>query len=432
MEAVRPVRVCSRTLLLVSSVLTWTGCALPTTDRDGDGLADERELLLGTNPDEPDTDHDGLLDGEEILGGTSPLSRDSDLDGLPDGDDPTLDPPSERPGPISTGNDVEPNDDFATATALSPRRDDQLVLEGRVAVRGDVDVFAIGARSIGDRILVGFHPTETGRPATVAVFDARERLVALLHGRASGTAADVVGVTFRRNTTNVFLAVSHASDAVAPGSYRLDVSVEREEPLSVAAPQTLLLNFGGATLSMPILDARVIAPFDAGEVATEFAGQDLFFKQTIVETVRENFAAFSVEVRTSDDAEPLPASGVSTILFGSFSPRAFGASEGVDVLNTNRCDDGVVFTETFQPFAFGFAPSAEAVAVAMGNVASHEAGHLLGLSHVTDPTALMDELSPGVHLLSDQEFRRAPLAPSVFPIGLQDAELLLSETVGAR
>ena len=432
MEAVRPVRAGLRTWFLVSLVLTWAGCALPTDDRDGDGLTDERELLLGTDPDEPDTDQDGLLDGEEILGGTSPLSGDSDLDGFPDGDDPTLDPPSERPGPISTGNDVEPNDDFATATVLLPRRDDQLLLEGRIAFRGDVDVFAIGPRSVGDRILVGFHPTETGRPATVAVFDDLERLVAVLHGQASGAAADVVGVTFRRNTTDVFLAVSHAPDAIAPGSYRLAVSVERDLGIPIAASQTILLNFGGATLATPLLDAQVIAPFDAGEVAEEFAGQDLFFKQTIIDTVRENFAAFHVDVRNSDDAEPTPASGVSTIVFGSFSPIAFGASEGVDVLNRDRCDDGVVFTETFKPFAFGFSPSAEAVAVAMGNVASHEAGHLLGLNHVIDPTALMDELSPGVHLLSDQEFRRAPLAPSVFPIGLQDAALLLSETVGAR
>ncbi len=55
-------------------------------DSDGDGLSDEDEAALGTDPDDPDTDNDGLSDGEEVhQHGTDPLAADSDGDGIDDG-----------------------------------------------------------------------------------------------------------------------------------------------------------------------------------------------------------------------------------------------------------------------------------------------------------------------------------------------------------
>jgi len=60
----------------------------PFHDSDGDGLSDQEEGLLGTNPDDPDSDDDGLSDGYEIAIGTYPLDSDSDDDGIADGDDP--------------------------------------------------------------------------------------------------------------------------------------------------------------------------------------------------------------------------------------------------------------------------------------------------------------------------------------------------------
>ncbi|MFN3203019.1 MAG: OmpA family protein [Bradymonadia bacterium] len=56
-------------------------------DRDGDGLTDGEEIILGTDPDNPDTDGDGILDGREVNGQnpTNPLDADSDDDGLCDG-----------------------------------------------------------------------------------------------------------------------------------------------------------------------------------------------------------------------------------------------------------------------------------------------------------------------------------------------------------
>lgn len=55
-------------------------------DSDGDGLLDDEEAQIGTDPYDPDTDKDGLSDGEEVKSyQTDPLNPDTDWDGLKDG-----------------------------------------------------------------------------------------------------------------------------------------------------------------------------------------------------------------------------------------------------------------------------------------------------------------------------------------------------------
>jgi hypothetical protein len=55
-------------------------------DIDGDGLTNQQEAALGTNPGNPDSDGDGLSDGQEVnVNGTNPLMFDTDGDGLSDG-----------------------------------------------------------------------------------------------------------------------------------------------------------------------------------------------------------------------------------------------------------------------------------------------------------------------------------------------------------
>jgi len=55
-------------------------------DADDDGLTNDQEVQLGTDPNNPDTDLDGLTDGDEVnIYGTDPLDVDTDDDGLSDG-----------------------------------------------------------------------------------------------------------------------------------------------------------------------------------------------------------------------------------------------------------------------------------------------------------------------------------------------------------
>ena len=53
--------------------------ALGSDDEDGDGLSEDEEDNLGTDPCNPDSDSDGVSDGEEVERGTDPLV-DEDLD----------------------------------------------------------------------------------------------------------------------------------------------------------------------------------------------------------------------------------------------------------------------------------------------------------------------------------------------------------------
>lgn len=68
----------------VGNVLFGTGTS-SGLDSDGDGLTDDEERRIGTNPFNADTDGDGIPDGEEILLGTDPLRADTDGDGIIDG-----------------------------------------------------------------------------------------------------------------------------------------------------------------------------------------------------------------------------------------------------------------------------------------------------------------------------------------------------------
>ncbi|NYE38731.1 hypothetical protein F4692_003882 [Nocardioides cavernae] len=68
-----------------ADTVTFTVVAAPG-DADGDGLPDQQEGALGTNPTNPDTDGDGLTDGQEVTTTkTDPLKPDTDADGLTDG-----------------------------------------------------------------------------------------------------------------------------------------------------------------------------------------------------------------------------------------------------------------------------------------------------------------------------------------------------------
>jgi hypothetical protein len=71
-------------------------------DSDQDGLSDQQETLLGTDPATADTDGDGLLDGEEVLmHGTNPAAIDSDGDGSADGEEVALGSSPADPGSIN-------------------------------------------------------------------------------------------------------------------------------------------------------------------------------------------------------------------------------------------------------------------------------------------------------------------------------------------
>jgi hypothetical protein len=83
-------------------------------DRDGDGLSDEQEVMLGTEATNPDTDGDGLIDGAEVLRhGSNPVTNDTDGDGVADGTEVAL-----GTSPTDPGNGTSPG--LVTPGAAAP------------------------------------------------------------------------------------------------------------------------------------------------------------------------------------------------------------------------------------------------------------------------------------------------------------------------
>lgn len=75
-------------LIVPTPVPDATVPAPPAVDTDGDGLSDEEEYAIGSDPLNRDYDADGILDGDEVyIYGTDPLNNDTDGDGLFDGDE---------------------------------------------------------------------------------------------------------------------------------------------------------------------------------------------------------------------------------------------------------------------------------------------------------------------------------------------------------
>ncbi len=73
-------------------------------DTDGDGLSDQQEYDLGSDPFDSDSDDDGLNDGKELELGTDPNKADSDGDGFTDGDE------------VAAGTDPNNADSIPSAT----------------------------------------------------------------------------------------------------------------------------------------------------------------------------------------------------------------------------------------------------------------------------------------------------------------------------
>lgn len=344
------------------------------------------------------------------------------------------------PGSTSTNEDLaEPNDTFARAVEVTFDESGKVALAGSIGSRGDIDVFKLGALEAGTMITVDAATTTSVLDITVAVFDADENLVYANddRGGSSGRALDSYVLWTTRHASDPYYLVVAASAFAASGqmtgSYTIDVETVPNMGVPPPAGQTILLDFSGAFVDSPVLGRFQLDAFDAAKISADYAGQTDRMKQLIADAVRQNFERFDVTIYTTDDNVTLDPSTTSTVYLGGYDSQVFGLSEDVDEYNADPSDDAIIYTESFNPDqVFTFTPTVEEMAVAIGNIAAHEAGHLLGLFHVSDDTALMDATSPADAFIQDQEFKRAPLSGDVVDIGSQDAAALLYEIVGSK
>lgn len=338
---------------------------------------------------------------------------------------------------VGTGG--EPNGSFDRAIHALFDSASVARLQGTVSLPGDVDIFSLGALSAGDRIIVDVTTPESLLDATAVLFDGEQRIIDTnddrSHPGTPGGLDPYFDFIIRHDSDAYYLVVSNSPFAGSnqrTGTYRADVQIIPGEVVPEPVAQILFLEFRGASLPSSPLGPLALAEFRAEDISSIYAGQTAALKELIRATIEQNFERFHVTVLTSDDGPPDSDVRFSTIYFGGFSASLFGIADSVDLYNADFCDDAIIFAESFSPNIFSIAPTVEQLAVAIGNIAAHEAGHLLGLNHTSDDLELMDDQSAADAFLADQEFMLAPLSPDIVGIGFQDSALLLYETVGPR
>lgn len=148
-------------------------------DTDGDGLSDEEELRIGTDPYRADTDYDGIPDGIEVATGTNPLDPDTDGDGLADGfedknRDGIVDPGETDPRKWDTdGGGISDGDEVlgGLGDSLDPLDDDtdQDGVPNPIDLCPDtppgVEVDATGCEAATSELVIEAMPFESGRSA---------------------------------------------------------------------------------------------------------------------------------------------------------------------------------------------------------------------------------------------------------------------------
>lgn len=326
----------------------------------------------------------------------------------------------------------EPNDSFEDAIVAVYAGRGVARLQGSISVYGDFDVFNLGPMEPGDAVRVSADAVDSAVDICIALYDDQERLF-VMDDDSGGDYNAFVEQPVRHEGDPYYLVVYASPYAMGSessvGAYEVMVNVTRGGDVPAPEGQVLYLGFDGAVLEVPSIPVTQVPAFRAGDISPVYAGQTESMKAGIIATVQENFEGLNVAIVTSDD-ESLPDGPMSCVYFGGSSNIAYGISEAVDTYNSDPDDVAVIFTESFRPRLFTRTPTMEEMAIAIGNIASHEAGHLLGLHHVTDAEDLMDEANPADTFLADQEFKESELSSNIAPLGTQDALLLLAEILG--
>jgi hypothetical protein len=329
---------------------------------------------------------------------------------------------SESRSPALSDTSATPADDSSAAIVEPPA-----TVSGQLASRGEYQLFELGPGHAGERWVISAANYRLGAPVfLVAMFDENYEL--LQRELVGGTAP--LEHVLRAETGALYLGVTPALSG-SGGDFEFEVARETAEPVPSAMPQVVWLNFGGAgAVSVHGRASISFDAFDAGFLGSAYTGHTDEVKAAILATMREDYTSFNVTITTSDEGAA-PNSPHATVYFGGQDDRLLGLADSVDQYNEDPWQVAVIYVGGFADFAV-MDLNADEMGQMLGNVASHELGHLLGLFHTQVPTDLMDTTGTAWDLAGAQAFSRAALESSVFPFGYENGPQRLTETVGQK
>jgi hypothetical protein len=253
---------------------------------------------------------------------------------------------------------------------------------------------------------------------------------------------------------------------VSDGGVGVNVRIQRNAGLFSPQTQRVYVNFeGGTAVAAGGLPATNIPPLRAQDfnqfftVDPSYADADTeILQQVIMQTIRGIYANFNIEFVGSNESDEPPALPYKTMYVGGTAPGniLLGISDYVNPRNDTQTGTGIAYALTIgalvidngalvnPPLSGNPAQALTNLGIALGNVAAHECGHMMGLRHTSEPGDLMQSegtnagdptatlsLKVGTPAAGEQIDILEPLGvPDVPPIGQQNAPQYLSEVVG--
>ncbi len=369
--------------------------------------------------------------------GTSPV---------PGADNPSLSGTGQDSGQVQSVQDqiadgTQQSNVFADVQPAALPAGAEIVIEGTIDSREDVDVFALGPTVAGDLIVVDVAGRD-GLNTVAALFDGNGDLIDANDDRSyyAGALDPYLARVIRRDTATVYLGIAvsssthFASDSgrYDSGSYTVRLRREADSEVPAARNQLVYLSFeGGARVQIGLEPIEVMRPLSAESISGRLAGQTDYIISLLTEHMRRDLAAYDVTLLSSKNHQ-IPAEEHSALYFGNFNANYLGLADNVDTGNTYLQQEAIIYAEDLSMFE-GLLPSAEETALALANIASHELGHLLGLEHSAEAGDLMATAATARQILEvDAAFARTTLLNGVFPVGWQNGPALLLQNVGAN
>ncbi len=338
------------------------------------------------------------------------------------------------PEVASGSSNVFPSAEPATMPAIGT-----ITINGAISSSGDVNLYMLGSAVAGDRIVIEV-TGHNGLNTVAALFDGYGDLIDANDDRSyyAGLVDPYIARVIREDTSNLYLgiAVPSAVHFASPsgryetGSY--SIRVDREVSAAVAEPQrqVVYLDFaGGDSVQIGLEPIEVMQPFSTAAISSRLAGDREYIIGLLVDHMRQDFAAHDVVLvdgrYNADPTEPH-----STLFFGNYNANYLGLADNVDTGNAYLEQEAIIYSDDLALFE-SLQPSAEEIALALANIASHEMGHLLGLEHSAEAGDLMATAATAQQILEiNAAFDRTLLLDSVFPTGWQNGTHLLQLNVG--